>query len=143
MNNFKNFLQESFNTKYKWEWSKPDGARHKVAFNDDAGHRVIVVFTNYPATTWSFEFVIDGSTKNTGYRDKKILPTVLNILEDLIRKHDPDKIHFSGGKAEKKGKLYKSMSRHFDRKLKKLGYEVIIDETQKNFTVFDLVKTGK
>ena len=97
------------------------------------GHAVAIAFSKENAGETTFDMTGEGD-------EFRILATVLDIINAIIKKHEPEMLYFSGDKdgKEKGGRVgaYKAIIKRFAGKA---GYESITKEYS-NKVSFQLVK---
>jgi len=142
MKEFKTFLEESLNNPYKWTLTK----RNSFVigeFVDLDNEPFAVAFKQSYKDSWQCIFGnLDENEEinfeNTGKGDsKKILSTVLSIIEYFLESYQPKNLSFTGDNNNGKAKLYNKILEHFISKLEKLGYEKSFEKSDK-FSKFEI-----
>ncbi len=170
MKSFNQYITEVFDNPYKWRgghvakgsitpnnsgipeeyrFKSSDGGTIEVTANHfwiDSGEPFGEMKTKKAGHTIAIEFAKNMSYDMTGEGDAmRILATVLDIINDIIKKHEPAMLYFSGDKGgkgiERKGEsgrvgAYTAIVKRFAGKA---GYTSITQDT-KDKVNFQLVK---
>ena len=165
MKSFKQYITEVFDKPYKWSGGnvakgsitpENDGVPEDYTFRTSDGGSIEVTANHFwidldrqlggmkikkTGHTIAIEFSKDGSYGMSGEGDAmRIMATVLDIIEAIIKKHEPAMLYFSGDKddKEKGGRVgaYKAIIKRFAGKA---GYESVTKEYS-NKVSFQLVK---
>jgi len=139
MKTFSNFLQESFNTPYHWEWTTKKSDQRYARFFDSNSHKFIVRILEIqslsfvPENSWTLDFVYKKSEKslpswdNTNFGNPlAIFSTVIDITKSFIKLKKPAQIQFFATEPNK-AKLYVKLLKKFEAELKTLEYEIVND----------------
>lgn len=134
MISFSEFINESFDKPLPWKWDQDMDKASKISdktlrnstFSFNAlftadGFRYNVLFVSYPKSeTFEVEFYpmdqMEYTNNDLGF---KVLSTVLDIIEDFVKKMDPNHLAFHAEKAElvddqlDRASVYKRMIKRF------------------------------
>jgi hypothetical protein len=122
----KDFIQESFNQPYSLKWEKGEHGDLDAFTNLDDGSKLSIMF-NKPFNKnepWMVEFYRNDSQDVTGEGDAyRIFATVLNAIEQFIKKVKPVGIFFSSvEEADTTGSRAKLYDRMVQKYTSQLGY---------------------
>ena len=144
MISFKQYITELFEKPYRWQLKKDDEKRVMYQAVTDTGDRLRIDFEKWSGGIVNLSFSVDGSVGITGQGDAfKIMATVLDVIKDFIKNHEPKRIKFTADKEEGESEEWESReklySKMIERFAKKVGYKVKFNKN-KFGTVFNLIK---
>lgn len=144
-------IQEAFDSSLPIAWTKQDASGWEGSFKS-GGVIVDVVFEAWALRgNWSVKFktkAVNGVDVKDPYASNglqgrgavKVFGTVLSAVRELIAKHHPDVISFTGSKSEGKSDIYSKMMAHLSKAIALHGYEANQHESG-SFTTYTLERT--
>ena len=117
------FIIEAFDQPYSGQWQKSEHGDQDVLVKLPDGTTLSIMFNHEGDNEWQVEFWRGGSQEVTGEGDaQRIFATVLNAIQQFIKKQQPEKIIFSASKdvepgqnVESRAKLYNSLVARYAR----------------------------
>lgn len=110
----------------------------------DTGDRLRIDFEKWLGGIVNLSFSVDGSVGITGQGDAfKIMATVLDVIKDFIKNHEPKGIKFTADKEEGESEEWQSREKLYSKMIERfattVGYKVKLNKN-KFGTVFTLIK---
>ena len=134
------FIAELFDQPYNPNWEKSEYGDYDVLVKLPDGTNLSIMFNSEGDDEWQIEFYRNNSQEVTGEGDaQRIFATVLNAIQQFIKKQNPGRIRFSATKDDNndnqsRAKLY---NRLVQRYANSWGYSVDISDYAGS-TVYEL-----
>jgi hypothetical protein len=124
-------LPEAFDRPYKGKWEKSESGSYDMLVPLPDGSNLNIMFNNEGGNEWQVEFYRNNSQEVTGEGDaQRIFATVLNDIQNFIKKHKPLQITFFASKEVEAGQNSESRAKLYDRLVQRyaasLGYDARI-----------------
>ena len=107
---------EAFDQPYTPKWEKSDYGDYDALVNLPDGTNLSIMFNHEGDDEWQVEFHRNNSQELTGEGDaQRIFATVLNAIQEFIKKQHPWRIIFSASKDIQPGQSSQSRAKLYDR----------------------------